>query len=84
MAPDAGGRLVGGRWTLHTPLRRAQRGLTWRATDRDGRPYAVEELRLAAGAGPGPGERGQGERWERVAAEVRAAAALDHSGLIRL
>jgi eukaryotic-like serine/threonine-protein kinase len=84
MAPDAGGRLVGGRWTLHTPLRRAQRGLTWRATDRDGRPYAVEELRLAAGAGPGPGERGQGERWERVAAEVRAAAALDHPGLIRL
>jgi serine/threonine protein kinase len=79
MAPDAGGRLVGGRWTLHTPLRRARRGLTWRATDRDGRPFAVEELRLEGG--PGPGE---GELWERVAAEVRAAAALEHPGLIRL
>jgi eukaryotic-like serine/threonine-protein kinase len=110
MSPDAGGRLVAGRWTLQTPLRRAQRGLLWRATDPDGNQVTVEEVHLAsmpvpsgadedagragpeaAGvrpgsrrAGPdGPG-RGYPELWDRVAAEVRAAAALDHPGLIRL
>jgi eukaryotic-like serine/threonine-protein kinase len=110
MSPDAGGRLVAGRWTLQTPLRRAQRGLLWRATDPDGNQVTVEELHLAsmpvpsgaeedagragpeaagvrAGAhraGPDGSRRGYPELWDRVAAEVRAAAALDHPGLIRL
>ena len=110
MSPDAGGRLVAGRWTLQTPLRRAQRGLLWRATDPDGNQVTVEELHLAsmpvpsgaeedagragpeaagvrAGsrrAGPDGPRRGYPELWDRVAAEVRAAAALDHPGLIRL
>ena len=136
MSPDAGGRLVGGRWTLHTPLRRAQRGLLWRATDPGGHPLAIEELHLptspvpdedgphaqaageaAAGGGSGPGGgrpgpgggrpgpdgggpgadgagpgadgggsggRGEGGLWDRVGAEVRAATALDHPGLVRL
>lgn len=90
MSHDVGGRLVGGRWTLHTPLRRAQHGLVWRAADSAARPLAVEELRLPSLPGPGgEGEEGPGGReqvgfWERVAAEARVAAALDHPGLVRL
>ena len=90
MSQDVGGRLVGGRWTLHTPLRRAQHGLVWRAADSAARPLAVEELRLPSLPGPGgEGEEGPGGReqvgfWERVAAEARVAAALDHPGLVRL
>jgi hypothetical protein len=82
MSQDVGGRLVAGRWTLHTPLRRAQRGVVWRATEPGGRQLAVEELRLPAR--PDPGERGQADLWARVAAEARTAAALDHPGLLRL
>jgi eukaryotic-like serine/threonine-protein kinase len=82
MSQDVGGRLVAGRWTLHTPLRRAQHGLLWRATDPDGRPLAVEELRLPSV--PGPGGDGQAGFWDRVAAEARVAASLDHPGLVRL
>ncbi len=55
MSQDASGRLVAGRWTLHTPLRRAQHGLIWRATDPDGRQLAIEEVRFPAGSGPGGG-----------------------------
>jgi hypothetical protein len=82
MSEDVGGRLVAGRWTLHTPLRRAQRGVVWRATEPGGRQLAVEELRLPAR--PDPGERGQADLWDRVATEARTAAALDHPGLLRL
>jgi eukaryotic-like serine/threonine-protein kinase len=82
MSQDVGGRLVAGRWTLHTPLRRAQHGLVWRATDPDGHPLAVEELRLPST--PGPGGDGEAGFWDRVAAEARVAAALDHPGLVRL
>ena len=82
MSQDVGGRLVGGRWTLHNPLRRAQHGLVWRATDPDGRPLAVEELRLPST--PGPGAEGESGFWERVAAEAKVAASLDHPGLVRL
>ena len=103
MSQDASGRLVAGRWTLHTPLRRAQHGLIWRATDPDGRQLAIEEVRFPAGSGPGgggveavrqpgraepggadAGGRGQAGLWDRVAAEARTAAAIDHPGLIRL
>jgi serine/threonine protein kinase len=82
MSQDVGGRLVAGRWTLHTPLRRAQHGLVWRATDPDGHPLAVEELRLPSR--PGPGGDAEAGFWDRVAAEARVAAALDHPGLVRL
>jgi eukaryotic-like serine/threonine-protein kinase len=82
MSQDVSGRLVAGRWTLHTPLRRAQHGLIWRATEPDGRQLAVEEVRFPAGSGPG--EVGQAGHWDRVAAEARTAAAIDHRGLIRL
>ena len=82
MSQDASGRLVAGRWTLHTPLRRAQHGLIWRATEPDGRQLAIEEVRFPAGSGPGGG--GQAGLWDRVAAEARTAAAIDHPGLIRL
>jgi serine/threonine protein kinase len=82
MAQDAAARLVGGRWMLHTPLRRAQRGVTWRATEvATGRRLAVEQLRLAR---PDPAVPEQAALWERVAAEARAAAALDHPGLVHL
>ena len=83
MSPDAAERLVAGRWTLHTALRRGPSGVIWRATEVDGgRPLAVEELRLPAR--PDPGEPGQSALWDRVAAEARAAAALGHPGLVRL
>ena len=83
MPPDAAERFVAGRWTLHTPLRRGPAGVTWRATEvAGGRPLAVEELRLPAL--PDPVEPGQATIWQRVAAEARAAAALDHPGLVRL
>jgi eukaryotic-like serine/threonine-protein kinase len=83
MAQDAAARLVGARWMLHTPLRRAQRGVTWRATEvATGRRVAVEQLRLPAR--PDPAVPEQAALWERVAAEARAAAALDHPGLVRL
>ena len=82
MSQDVGGLLVAGRWTLHTPLRRAQHGLVWRATGPDGHPLAVEELRLPSR--PGPGGDAEAGFWDRVAAEARVAAALDHPGLVRL
>ncbi|HKQ02230.1 MAG TPA: protein kinase, partial [Actinomycetes bacterium] len=86
MSQDVGGRLVAGRWTLHNPLRRAQHGLVWRATDPDGRPLAVEALRLPSTPGPGEGSGGRGDAgfWDRVAAEARVAASLEHAGLVRL
>ena len=83
MSQDAAERLVAGRWRMHTALRRGPAGVIWRATDAaDGRLLAVEELRLAARPDPGGAE--QAGLWERVAAEARAAASLDHPGLVRL
>jgi eukaryotic-like serine/threonine-protein kinase len=82
MSQDVSGRLVAGRWTLHTPLRRARHGLIWRATDPDGRQLAIEEIGFPAG--PGPDGGGQAGLWDRVAAEARTAAAIDHPGLIPL
>jgi serine/threonine protein kinase len=83
MSHDAAERLVAGRWTLHSALRRGPAGVIWRATDAgDGRSLAVEELRLATR--PDPGVPAQAALWERVGAEARAAASLDHPGLVRL
>ncbi|HJW35069.1 MAG TPA: serine/threonine-protein kinase, partial [Actinomycetes bacterium] len=81
MAQDAADRLVAGRWMLHTALRRGPTGAIWRATDlHSHRALSVEELRLPSLPGPG----GSGALWDRVAAEVRTAAQLDHPGLVGL
>ena len=82
MSHDAAERLVAGRWTLHTALRRGPAGVIWQATDADGRRLAVEELRLPTR--PDPGDTDQAALWGRVAAEARAAASLDHPALVRL
>jgi serine/threonine protein kinase len=84
MAQDAADRLVAGRWMLHTALRRGPTGAIWRATDlQTHRALSVEEIRLPSSPGPGgPGE--PWAMWDRVAAEVRTAASLDHPGLVRL
>jgi eukaryotic-like serine/threonine-protein kinase len=82
MSPDAAERLVAGRWTLHSALRRGPAGMIWRATDTDGRSLAVEELRFPTR--PDPDGPDQAVLWDRVAAEARTAASLDHPGLVRL
>jgi eukaryotic-like serine/threonine-protein kinase len=83
MAEDAGERLVAGRWTLHTPLRRARRGVVWRATEvATGRRLAVEQLPLPERADPAA--PGQAALWDRVAADARTAASLAAPGLVPL
>jgi serine/threonine protein kinase len=83
MSSDAAERLVAGRWTLQTALRRGPAGVIWRATDAaGGRSLAVEELRLPTR--PDPGDAEQAALWARVAAEARVAAALDHPVPVRL
>ena len=83
MSSEAAERLVAGRWTLETALRRGPSGVIWRATEgAGGRHLAVEQLRLPAP--PDPGDPGQSAVWDRVAVETRAAASLDHPGLVGL
>jgi serine/threonine protein kinase len=83
MSSEAAERLVAGRWTLQTALRRGPSGVIWRATEvAGGRHLAVEQLRLPAP--PDPGDPGQSALWDRVAVETRAAASLDHPGLVGL
>jgi serine/threonine protein kinase len=83
MSSEAAERLVAGRWTLDTALRRGPSGVIWRATEvAGGRRLAVERLRLPAP--PDPADPGQSARWDRVAAETRAAASLAHPGLVAL
>jgi serine/threonine protein kinase len=83
MSSEAAERLVAGRWTLDTALRRGPSGVIWRATEvADGRRLAVEQLRLPAP--PDPADPGQSALWDRVAAETRAAASLAHPGLVAL
>jgi serine/threonine protein kinase len=81
MSHDAAERLVAGRWTLHTALRRGPAGVIWRATDADGR---VAGRRGAAPPRPPDPAGGQADLWDRVAAEARAAASLTHPGLVAL
>ena len=83
MASQAAERLVAGRWTLQAALRRGPAGMIWRAAEvAGGRRLAVEELRLPEAADPAdPGRSGL---WDRVAAETRAGASLDHPGLVGL
>jgi eukaryotic-like serine/threonine-protein kinase len=83
MSSEAAERLVAGRWTLETALRRGPSGVIWRATEvAGGRHLAVEQLRLPAP--PDPADPGQSAVWDRVAVETRAAASLGHPGLVGL
>jgi hypothetical protein len=83
MSSEAAERLVAGRWTLETALRRGPSGVIWQATEvAGGRHLAVEQLRLPAP--PDPADPGQSAIWDRVAVETRAAASLDHLGLVGL
>jgi eukaryotic-like serine/threonine-protein kinase len=81
MSSDAAERLVAGRWTLHTALRRGPTGLVWRATDlATDQPLAVEVLQLP----PGMDDAEWARLWARIATEARTAAALGHPGLVAL
>jgi hypothetical protein len=83
MSSEAAERLVAGRWTLQTALRRGPSGVIWRATEvAGGRRLAVEQLRLPAP--PDPADPGQSALWDRVATETRTAASLAHPGLVAL
>jgi eukaryotic-like serine/threonine-protein kinase len=81
MSSDAAERLVAGRWTLHTALRRGPTGVIWRATDlATDQPLAVEVLELP----PGMDDAEWARLWARIATEARTAAALGHPGLVGL
>jgi eukaryotic-like serine/threonine-protein kinase len=83
MSSEAAERLVAGRWTLETALRRGPSGVIWRAAEVDGgRRLAVEQLHLPAP--PDPADPGQSALWDRVAGETRTAASLAHPGLVAL
>jgi hypothetical protein len=73
-------RLVAGRDVLGGPLGRGGMGTVWRAEDTLlGRPVAVKEVELPAGAGAAPGAL-----RERALREARAAARLNHPGVVTL
>jgi hypothetical protein len=73
-------RLVAGRYVIGGPLGRGGMGTVWRADDvLLGRGVAVKEVELPGGPGAGtPGLR------ERALREARAAARLNHPGVVTL
>ena len=73
-------RLVAGRYVLGGPLGQGGMGTVWRAEDLLlGRPVAVKEVELPAGGGAGAGVL-----RERALREARAAARLNHPGVVTL
>jgi eukaryotic-like serine/threonine-protein kinase len=80
MEASADRRLVAGRYVLGGPLGRGGMGTVWRADDTLlGRPVAVKEVELPTGAGAAP----EALR-ERALHEARAAARLNHPGVVTL
>jgi serine/threonine protein kinase len=73
-------RLVASRYVLGGPLGRGGMGTVWRAEDvLLGRAVAVKEVELPAGTGAGAGAL-----RERALREARAAARLNHPGVVTL
>jgi eukaryotic-like serine/threonine-protein kinase len=78
MGASADRRLVAGRYVLGGPLGRGGMGTVWRADDALlGRAVAVKEVDLPPGAGPAA-------LRERALREARAAARLNHPGVVTL
>jgi hypothetical protein len=81
MEASADRRLVAGRYALGGPLGRGGMGAVWRADDvLLGRPVAVKEVELPGGP---PGAEREALR-ERALREARAAARLNHPGVVTL
>jgi eukaryotic-like serine/threonine-protein kinase len=80
MEASADRRLVAGRYVLGGPLGRGGMGTVWRADDvLLGRAVAVKEVELPGGPGGGPPAL-----RERALREARAAARLNHPGVVTL
>lgn len=80
MGASADRRLVAGRYVLGGPLGRGGMGTVWRAdVVLLGRPVAVKEVEL-----PGPPGAGREALRERALREARAAARLNHPGVVTL
>jgi eukaryotic-like serine/threonine-protein kinase len=80
MEASADRRLVAGRYVLGGPLGRGGMGTVWRADDvLLGRSVAVKEVELPGGPGGGPPAL-----RERALREARAAARLNHPGVVTL
>ncbi|HET9290253.1 MAG TPA: serine/threonine-protein kinase, partial [Actinomycetes bacterium] len=78
MGASADRRLVAGRYVLGGPLGRGGMGAVWRADDALlGRAVAVKEVDLPPGGGPAAPR-------ERALREARAAARLNHPGVVTL
>ena len=81
MGADADRRLVAGRYVLGGPLGRGGMGTVWRADDvLLGRPVAVKEVELPGG----PTGADRAALRERALREARAAARLNHLGVVTL
>ena len=81
MGASADRRLVAGRYVLGGPLGRGGMGTVWRADDvLLGRAVAVKEVELPGG----PPGADRGALRERALREARAAARLNHPGVVTL
>ena len=79
--PDAGARLVAGRYRLEKRIGHGGMGVVWAARDELlARPVAVKEVRLPSSVDPE--ERAQ--LRERTLREARTAARLDHPCAVRM